>query len=60
VDDMILGGRGQMIAVPVQGYVMAKGLQVDNAVTGGAAQNLVGEVAVDFSKKRAMKYVSSK
>lgn len=60
VDDMVLGGRGQMVAVPLQGYVMAKGIQVDNMVTGGATQNLVGEVAVDFSKKRAMKYVSSK
>lgn len=59
-DELILGGRGQMVAVPVQGYVMAKGVQVDNALTGGAAQSLVGDVVVDFTKKKAMKFVVSK
>jgi hypothetical protein len=60
VDEMVLGGRGQMVAVPVQGYVMAKGVQADNMITGGVAQTVVKDVVVDFSKKKAMKFVTAK
>lgn len=60
VDELVLGGRGQMVAVPLQGYAAAKAVSVDNYVTGGKVQYKTLECAAQFQKTKAMNYVVSK
>ena len=60
VDDMVLGGRGQMVAVPVQGYALNKACAVDDYLLGSTGQKVVKDVTVDFAKKKAMQFVQAK
>lgn len=60
VDDLVLGGRGQMVAVPVQGYALNKACAVDDYLLGSTGQKVVKDVTVDFAKKKAMQFVQAK